>query len=159
MLCVKCYGKHSVPALIRRCDDLPATITHVPVVAVLVFKYSWWWALAPETCSDSAEIKPAQCCIKLVFHLTAMCSFIFNLITQIIGNLMQCGIIKLLIMQFSPVDSFIPSKHQYLSQYPTTNIHIQCFFLNVSEKFHSHVKHYFSLSRPFQTTVSVRDSV
>jgi len=23
-------------ALIRRCDDLPATITHVPVVAVLV---------------------------------------------------------------------------------------------------------------------------
>ena len=35
------------------------------------FKYSWWWALAPETCrSDSAEIKPAQCCIKLVFHLT-----------------------------------------------------------------------------------------
>ena len=29
--------KHSVPALIRRCDDLPATITHVPVAAVLVF--------------------------------------------------------------------------------------------------------------------------
>ena len=27
---------HSVPALIRRCDDLPATITHVPVAAVLV---------------------------------------------------------------------------------------------------------------------------
>ena len=26
----------SVPALIRRCDDLPATITHVPVAAVLV---------------------------------------------------------------------------------------------------------------------------
>ena len=25
-----------VPALIRRCDDLPATITHVPVAAVLV---------------------------------------------------------------------------------------------------------------------------
>ena len=24
------------PALIRRCDDLPATITHVPVTAVLV---------------------------------------------------------------------------------------------------------------------------
>ena len=24
------------PALIRRCDDLPATITHVPVAAVLV---------------------------------------------------------------------------------------------------------------------------
>ena len=35
------------------------------------FKYSWWWALAPETClCDPAEIKPAQCCIKLVFHLT-----------------------------------------------------------------------------------------
>ena len=27
---------NSVPALIRRCDDLPATITHVPVPAVLV---------------------------------------------------------------------------------------------------------------------------
>ena len=26
----------SLPALIRRCDDLPATITHVPVAAVLV---------------------------------------------------------------------------------------------------------------------------
>ena len=26
----------AVPALIRRCDDLPATITHVPVAAVLV---------------------------------------------------------------------------------------------------------------------------
>jgi len=28
--------KLSVPALIRKCDDLPATITHVPVAAVLV---------------------------------------------------------------------------------------------------------------------------
>ena len=28
--------KTAVPALIRRCDDLPATITHVPVAAVLV---------------------------------------------------------------------------------------------------------------------------
>ena len=27
---------HSVPALIRRCDYLPATITHAPVAAVLV---------------------------------------------------------------------------------------------------------------------------
>ena len=26
----------AVPALIKRCDDLPATITHVPVAAVLV---------------------------------------------------------------------------------------------------------------------------
>ena len=26
----------AVPALIRRCDDLPATITRVPVAAVLV---------------------------------------------------------------------------------------------------------------------------
>ena len=34
------------------------------------FKYSWRWALAPETCRVTAEIKPAQCCIKLVFHLT-----------------------------------------------------------------------------------------
>ena len=32
--------EHSVSALIRRCDDLPATITHVPVAAVIVFKYS-----------------------------------------------------------------------------------------------------------------------
>ena len=30
------YYGHSVLALIRRCDDLPATITHVPVAAVLV---------------------------------------------------------------------------------------------------------------------------
>ena len=37
-------------ALIRRCDDWPTTITHVPVAAVQVFKYSWLWALAPETC-------------------------------------------------------------------------------------------------------------
>ena len=29
-------GSHSVPTLIRRCDDIPATITHVPVAAVLV---------------------------------------------------------------------------------------------------------------------------
>ena len=28
--------KTSTAALIRRCDDLPATITHVPVAAVLV---------------------------------------------------------------------------------------------------------------------------
>jgi hypothetical protein len=27
---------HSVPALIRRCDDLPATITQLPVAAVTV---------------------------------------------------------------------------------------------------------------------------
>ena len=30
-----CFG-HKPPALIRRCDDLPTTITHVPVAAVLV---------------------------------------------------------------------------------------------------------------------------
>ena len=29
-------GPELFPALIRRCDDLPATITHVPVAAVLV---------------------------------------------------------------------------------------------------------------------------
>ena len=40
--CVIVAGKSShllitaVPALIRRCDDLPATITHIPVAAVLV---------------------------------------------------------------------------------------------------------------------------
>ena len=36
-LCRFCFSsEHSVPALIRRCDDLPATITRVPVAAVLV---------------------------------------------------------------------------------------------------------------------------
>ena len=40
--CVTVAGQSShlliraVPALIRRCDDLPATITYVPVAAVLV---------------------------------------------------------------------------------------------------------------------------
>ena len=34
------YTLHSVPALIRRCDDFPATITHVPVAAVLVLNTS-----------------------------------------------------------------------------------------------------------------------
>jgi len=35
------------------------------------FKYSWWWALSPETCRVTLQKqKPAQCCIKLVFHLT-----------------------------------------------------------------------------------------
>jgi hypothetical protein len=29
-------NSNSVPAQIRRCDDLPATITHVPVAAVIV---------------------------------------------------------------------------------------------------------------------------
>jgi len=39
-----------VPALIRRCDDLPATTTHVPVAAVLVLNTADDGALAPETC-------------------------------------------------------------------------------------------------------------
>ena len=59
--------------LIWWCDDLPATITHVPVFAVPVFKYSWWWAPdARNMQSESAEIKPAQCSITLVFYLTSM---------------------------------------------------------------------------------------
>ena len=33
---LKLVQRPEVPALIRRCDDLPATITHVPVAAVLV---------------------------------------------------------------------------------------------------------------------------
>ena len=57
------------PNKVRWCDDLSATITRTSGRCTS-FKYSWWWALAPETCSDSAEIKPAQCCIKLVFYLT-----------------------------------------------------------------------------------------
>ena len=62
--------KHSVPALIRRCDDLPAMITHVPVATVPVLNTPDDGRLTPETCSDPAEIKPAQCCKKLVFYLT-----------------------------------------------------------------------------------------
>ena len=41
---------HSVSSLIRRCDDLPANITHVPVAAVLVLNTPDDGALAPETC-------------------------------------------------------------------------------------------------------------
>jgi len=41
---------HSVPALIRRCDDLPATITHVPVAAVLVLNTPDDGRFTPETC-------------------------------------------------------------------------------------------------------------
>ena len=37
-------------ALIRRCDDLPATITHVPVAAVLVLNTPGDGRLTPETC-------------------------------------------------------------------------------------------------------------
>ena len=33
---ISLLGPAGRPALIRRCDDLPATITHVPVAAVLV---------------------------------------------------------------------------------------------------------------------------
>lgn len=61
-----------------------------------------------------------------------------------------------LIMQFSPVYYFVTSNHKYLSEYPITNVHIPCFFRKVTESFHSHVKHYFSLSRPFHKTVSFR---
>ena len=64
-------GASAVPALKRRCDDLPATITHVPVAAVLVLNTPDDGRLTRRNMySDSAEIKPAQCCIKLVFHLT-----------------------------------------------------------------------------------------
>ena len=41
---------HSVPALIWSCDDLPATITHVPVAAVLVLNTPDDGRLTPETC-------------------------------------------------------------------------------------------------------------
>ena len=60
---------HSVPALIRRSDDLPATLTHVPVAAVLVLNTPDDGRLRPKHVEYPAEIKPAQCCIKLVFHL------------------------------------------------------------------------------------------
>ena len=40
--------KHSVPALIRRCDDLPAAITHVPVAAVLALNTPDDWRLRPK---------------------------------------------------------------------------------------------------------------
>jgi uncharacterized protein (UPF0276 family) len=42
------------------------------------FKYSWWWALAPETCRVTAEIKPAQRCIKLVFYLSYTVSLVLK---------------------------------------------------------------------------------
>jgi len=38
----------AVPALIRRCDDLPAAITHVPVAAVLVLNTPDDGRLRPE---------------------------------------------------------------------------------------------------------------
>ena len=37
-------------ALFWRCDDLPATITHVPVAAVLVLNTPDEGRLTPETC-------------------------------------------------------------------------------------------------------------
>ena len=55
--CVIVAGKSShlliragtaVPALIRRCDDLPATITHVPVAAVLVLNTPDYERLRPK---------------------------------------------------------------------------------------------------------------
>ena len=42
-------------ALIRRCDDLPATITHVPVAAVLVLNIPDDGRLTPETCRVALE--------------------------------------------------------------------------------------------------------
>ena len=39
----------AVPALIRSCDDLPATITHVPVAVVLVLNTPNDGRLTPET--------------------------------------------------------------------------------------------------------------
>ena len=42
--------KKAVPALIRRCDDLPTTITHVPMAAVLVLNTPDDGRLTPETC-------------------------------------------------------------------------------------------------------------
>jgi len=44
--------------------------THVPLAAVLVLNTPDDGRLRPKRVCDSAEIKPAQCCIKLVFHLT-----------------------------------------------------------------------------------------
>ena len=41
---------HGSTKLIRRCDDLPATITHVPVAAVLVLNTPDDGRLTTETC-------------------------------------------------------------------------------------------------------------
>ena len=41
---------HSVPALIRRCDYLPANDNTCISGRRISFKYSWRWKLAPETC-------------------------------------------------------------------------------------------------------------
>ena len=46
----RAQAPHHQEALIRRCDDLPTTITHVPVAAVLVLNTPDDGALAPETC-------------------------------------------------------------------------------------------------------------
>ena len=40
------------------------------MAAVLVLNTPDDGRLTPETCRVTAEIKPAQCCIKLVFYLT-----------------------------------------------------------------------------------------
>ena len=56
---------HSVSALIRRCVDLPATITHVPVAAVLVFNYKKVYL--PNTHSVSALIRR---CVDLPATIT-----------------------------------------------------------------------------------------
>ena len=46
--CIKLVFHLTCQALIRRCDDWPATITHVPVVAVLVLNTPDDWRLRPK---------------------------------------------------------------------------------------------------------------
>ena len=87
------------------------------------FEYSWWWALAPETCkSDPAEIKPAQCCIKLVFHLTYTMmhwSTKLKLFNSIIFQFFLIKKRKMLNMLFPNSESSLLLFHHFLSFHRT----------------------------------------
>jgi hypothetical protein len=57
--------------------------------------------------------------------MSAIYFFLPHLITQITGYLSTSTIMKLLIMQFSPVHYYFPPfMHKYLSECPISNIHI-----------------------------------
>jgi len=65
------------------------------VAAVLVLKLLMMGACARNMWSDSAEIKPAQCCIKLVFHLTCIIKLIENFTNHVTKIFHEFQIIRL----------------------------------------------------------------
>jgi len=70
-----CFGRKrpssGVPALIRRCDDWPATITHVPVAAVLVLNTPDDGCLTPDTCRVTLQKENLHSVASSwCFHLT-----------------------------------------------------------------------------------------